>query len=132
MITIIIIPLFRIPTSFKRDLFVNFKSTEQMKLLKIFKEANEAQRKKFPYIVGIIAGLFFVTFYLSFNYCSVIYYSRWTFVECLFVGILLDFALYEGILNALICLLFILKNKKKCFITPYVYLFLFRNYRTCF
>ena len=132
IITIIMIPLFRIPSSYKRTLFLNFKSTEQMKLLKIFKDVKEVQRKKLPFIIGIISGVFVITFYFSFNYCSVIYYSRWKFVGCLFVGILFDFVLYEGALNGLICLLYFLKDKNKCFISPYVYLFIFRNYRACF
>ena len=132
IIIIIAIPLFRIPTILKRKLFLNFKSTQQMLLLKIFKQVKEVQRKKFPYIVGIMSGIFVIAFYFSFHYCSVLYYSRWLFAECFFVGILLDFALYEGVLNGLICLFYYLKNKKKCFITPYVYLFLFRNYRACF
>ena len=132
VLTIIMIPLFRVPTKFKRSLFFNFKSTQQMKLLKIFKEVKEIQGKKFRFIFAIIAVTFIITFYLSFNYCSVLYYSRWLFVECLFVGILLDLVLYEGVLNGLICLLYILKGKKKSFIPPYVYLFMFRNYRTCF
>ena len=113
-------------------LFLNFRSTQQMKLLKIFKDVKEVQKKKFPYIVSIMICLFIITFYFSFNYCSVLYYSRWTFVECLLVGVLLDFILYEGVLNGLICLLYFLKGKKKFFIAPYVYLFIFRNYRTCF
>jgi hypothetical protein len=132
MIILIILPLFRIPTSYKKSLFVNFKSTQQMKLLKIFKTVKEVQKKKFRFILAIIICTFIVTFYFSFNYCSVLYYSRWTFVECLLVGILLDFILYEGVLNGLICLLYFLKGKKKFFIAPYVYLFIFRNYRTCF
>ena len=132
IITIIIIPLFRVSTKFKRSLFLNFRSTQQMKLLKIFKDVKEAQQKKFKVIVAIISSGFVITFYLSFNYCSVLYYSRWLFVECLLVGILLDFVLYEGVLNLLICLLYILKGKKKVFIPPYVYLFMFRNYRACF
>ena len=130
--TLIIIPLFRIPTTYKRKLFANFRLTQQMKLLKIFKDVKEVQKKKFTYIVIIIICIFLITFYFTFNYCSVLYYSRWLFVECLLVGILLDFILYEGVLNGLICLLFFLKGKKKFFIAPYVYLFIFRNYRTCF
>ena len=132
VITLIMIPLFRIPTSFKTKLFSNFRSTEQMKLLKIFKEIKEIQRKKLPYIISIISVAFVITFYLSFNYCSVLYYSRWLFAECLFTGILFDFVIYEGLLNGMICLLYFLKSKNKIFITPYVYLFLFRNYRNCF
>ena len=132
MISLIMIPLFRIPTSYKKMLFFNFKSTQQIKLLKIFKTVKDAQKKKFSFIVAIIIFIFLATFYFSFNYCSVLYYSRWLFVECLFVGILLDFVLYEGVLNGLICLFYFLKGKKKIFIRPYVYLFLFRNYRTCF
>ena len=132
IIVIIIIPLFRIPTVYKKMLFLNFRSTQQMKLLKIFKTVKLVQKKKYPFIIAIISSIFIITFYLSFNYCSVLYYSRWLFVECVFLGILLDFVIYEGLLNALICLLYFSKGKKKCFINPYVYLFLYRNYRTCF
>ena len=132
IIVIIMIPLFRISTVYKKMLFLNFKSTQQMKLLKIFKTVKEVQKKKLPFIIAIAASIFLITFYLSFNYCSVLYYSRWLFVECIFLGILLDFILYEGLFNLLICLLYYAKGKKKCFINPYVYLFLFRNYRTCF
>ena len=131
-ITLIIIRLFRIPTSYKKTLFFNFRSTQQIKLLKIFKEVKEVQKKKFSYILAIIISTFFVTFYFTFSYCSVLYYSRWIFVECLLFGILLDFILYEGLLNGAICLFYYLKRNKKFFIAPYVYLFLFRNYRTCF
>ena len=67
-----------------------------MKLLKIFKDVKEVQRKKLPFIIGIISGVFVITFYFSFNYCSVIYYSRWKFVGCLFVGILFDFVLFPN------------------------------------
>ena len=132
IIVIIMIPLFRISTVYKKMLFLNFKSTQQMKLLKIFKTVKEVQKKKLPFIIAIAASIFLITFYLSFNYCSVLYYSRWLFVECIFLGILLDFILYEGLFNLLICLLYYAKGRKKCFISPYVYIFLFRNYRTCF
>ena len=109
MIILIMIPLFRIPTNTKKTLFSCFKSTQQIKLLKIFKDIKEVQKKKFNYILAIIICTFIVTLYLSFNYCSVLYYSRWLFVECLFVGILLDFVLYEGILNGAICLFYFLE-----------------------
>ena len=129
---IIMVPLFRIPSEFKRMLFVNFRSTQQMKLLKIFKIIKEIQKKKLVYIIVLLSCTFLVTFYLSFNYCSVLYYSRWLFVGCLLLGIVLDLVLYEGLFNFLICLLYFLKNKKKCFMKPYIYLLLFRNYRNCF
>ena len=132
IITLAIIPLFRIPTFYKKTLFSNFKSSQQIKLLKIFKIVKDVQKKKIIYIIPIITCTFIITFYFSFNYCSVLYYSRWLFVGCLFVGILLDFILYEGLLNGAICLLYFLKSKKKNFVKPYVYLFLFRNYRSCF
>jgi len=129
---IIMVPLFRIPTEYKKMLFLNFRSTQQMKLLKIFKTIKEIQKKKLRYIIALLSCTFIVTFYLSFNYCSVLYYSRWFFVGCLLIGILLDLVLYEGLFNFLICLLYVLKNKKKCFMKPYIYLLSFRNYRNCF
>ena len=126
------ITFFRISTVHKKTLFLDMKSSQQMKLLKTFKIVKETQKKKLRFIIGIMIATFIVTFYLSFNYCVVLYDSRWTFAGCFLVGVVFDCFLYEGVLNGAIVLLFYLKKKYKWFEMPYRYLFNMRNYRNCF
>ena len=90
LVLLILYAFFKIPSF----MFSNFKSSQQIKLIKVFKAIKDVQKKKFSYILAIVISTFVVTFYLSFNYCSVLYYSRWLFVECLFVGILMDFVFF--------------------------------------
>ena len=129
---LLFIPFFRISTKDKKMLFSNLRSTQQMQLLKAFKIVKEKEIKKIKYIIIIISVTFIITFYFSFNYCSVLYYSRWTFVGCFLVGVAFDCFLYEGIINGLIVLFYYLKKKYTFFKTPYKYLFNFRNFRNCF
>ena len=103
-----------------------------MKLEKIFKDAKHSQEKKTKYIIGLFIGIFIICFYLAFGFCSVLYYDRWMLVGTLFMGIALDLVLYEGVLNGLICLLYVMKGKNKKYIKSYVKVFSFRNYRMCF
>ena len=126
------IPFFRISTKDKKTLFLNLKSTQQMQLLKTFKEVKETQKRKLKFIIGIMVATFIITFYFNFNYCVVLYDSRWTFAGCFLVGVVFDCFLYEGVLNGAIVLLYYLKKKKKMFEKPYRYLFELRNYRNCF
>ena len=132
LVMLIFIPFFRISTKDKRTLFLNLRSTQQMKLLKEFKTVKDSQKEKLKYIIGIMVASFIVTFYFSFNYCVVLYDSRWTFVGCFLVGVVFDCFLYEGLLNGLIILSYYLKKKYQFFKTPYKYLFNFRNFRNCF
>ena len=129
---LVFIPFFRISTTDKRMLFLNLKSTQQMQLLKAFKTVKETQKKKLKYIIGIMVATFIITFYFSFNYCVVLYDSRWTFAGCFLVGVVFDCFLYEGLLNGLIILFYYLKKKYKFFEDLYRYLFNFRNFRNCF
>ena len=103
-----------------------------MQLLKTFKNVNETQKKKLRYIIGIMVATFIITFYFNFNYCAVLYDSRWTFAGCFLVGVVFDCFLYEGVLNGAIVLLYYLKKEKKIFNVPYRLLFNLRNYRNCF
>ena len=132
LVMLAFIPFFRISTNDKRALFFNLKTTQQMKLLKEFKEVKDKQKKKLKYIIAIMVTTFVITFYLSFNYCVVLFDSRWTFAGCFLIGIVFDCFLYEGLLNGTIILLYFLKKKYKFFNKPYIYLFNFRNYRNCF
>ena len=129
---LLFISFFRISTNDKRMLFLNLKSTQQMQLLKAFKTVKETQKKKLKYIIGIMVATFIITFYFSFNYCVVLYDSRWTFAGCFLVGVVFDCFLYEGLLNGLIILFYYLKKKYKFFEDLYRYLFNFRNFRNCF
>ena len=132
LIMLAFIPFFRISTMDKKTLFLNLKSTQQMQLLKTFKNVKETQKKKLKFIIAIMVATFILTFYFNFNYCVVLYDSRWTFAGCFLVGVVFDCFLYEGALNGAIVLLYYLKKKKKFFNTPYRYLFNLRNYRNCF
>ena len=132
LIMLAFIPFFRISTVDKKTLFLNLKSTQQMQLLKTFKNVKETQKKKLKFIIGIMVATFILTFYFNFNYCTVLYDSRWTFAGCFLVGVVFDCFLYEGALNGAIVLLYYLKKKKKIFNTPYRLLFNLRNYRNCF
>ena len=132
LVMLAFIPFFRISTNDKRALFFNLKTTQQMKLLKEFKEVKDKQKKKLKYIIAIMVTTFVITFYLSFNYCVVLFDSRWTFAGCFLIGIVFDCFLYEGLLNGTIILLYLLKKKYKFFNQLYIYLFNFRNYRNCF
>ena len=132
LVMLIFIPFFRISTKDRRMLFLNLRSTQQMQLLKSFKDVKEKQKKKLRYIIIIMSVTFVITFYFSFNYCVVLYDSRWTFVGCFLVGVVFDCFLYEGLLNGLIILSYYLKKKYQFFKTPYKYLFNFRNFRNCF
>ena len=132
LVMLALIPFYRISTKDKRTLFLNLKSTQQMQLLKTFKEVKDTQKNKMKYIIAIMVSTFIVTFYLSFNYCVVLYDSRWTFAGCFLVGVVFDCFLYEGLLNGVVILFYYLKKKNKIFDTPYKYLFNLRNYRNCF
>ena len=132
LVMLAFIPFFRISTVDKKTLFFNLKSTQQMQLLKTFKNVNETQKKKLRYIIGIMVATFIITFYFNFNYCAVLYDSRWTFAGCFLVGVVFDCFLYEGVLNGAIVLLYYLKKEKKIFNVPYRLLFNLRNYRNCF
>ena len=132
MVMLGLIPIYRISSNDKRMLFLNLKTTQQMRLLKAFKVVRDNQKRKLKFIIGIMSSFFIISFYFSFNYCSVMYDSRWTFAGCFLVSIVFDCFLYEGFLNGAIVLLFFLKKKNKFFNIPYRYLFDFRNYRNCF
>jgi hypothetical protein len=110
-------------------LFLNLKTTQQMKLLKAFKVVRDNQKRKLKFIIGIMSSFFIISFYFSFNYCSVLYNSKKTFILTFFIGILLDLVVYEGLINLLLSFVYCCKGVHlgKTFKT----LFLFRSYRNC-
>ena len=56
MVMLGLIPIYRISSNDKRMLFLNLKTTQQMRLLKAFKVVRDNQKRKLKFIIGIMSS----------------------------------------------------------------------------
>ena len=100
-----------------------------MKLIYEWKQMKKRQRRKLIFGIILFCIVFFISFYFSFNYCAVLYYSRKTFIMTFLTGILFDLVVYEGLMNLLLSMVYCCKGVHLG--KAFKKFFLFRSYRNC-
>ena len=124
-----IIWFFRVDTPTKILLLNTLRSSEQMKLIYEWKQMKKRQRRKLIFGLIVSGIIWFISFYFSFNYCSVMYLSRKTYILTFITGILMDLIVYEGLTNLFLSILY---SSKGAHVTPlFKKFFNIRSYRNC-
>ena len=124
-----IIWFFRVDTPTKILLLNTLRSSEQMKLIYEWKQMKKRQRRKLIFGLIISGIVWFISFYFSFNYCSVMYLSRKTYILTFITGILMDLIVYEGLTNLFLSILYSFKGVHVG--NAFKKYFNIRSYRNC-
>ena len=124
-----IIWFFRVDTPTKILLLKTLRSSEQMKLIYEWKQMKKRQRRKLIFGLIVSGIIWFISFYFSFNYCSVMYLSRKTYILTFITGILMDLIVYEGLTNLFLSILY--SSKGVHVGNAFKKYFNIRSYRNC-
>ena len=123
--------LFKVSENVKFRLFELVKSSSQMKLILEWKHMKKLGKRKLIGGMIVFICLFFLGFYFSFNYCSVLYKSRGIFVGTFIVSIICDLVFYETFLIGLLTWFYYKRQFDRKYNKHYYTLFAWKNFRCC-
>ena len=123
--------LFRVDPQIKIRLFHLLQTASQMKLILEWKHMKKLGKRKLIGGMIVFICLFFLGFYFSFNYCSVLYKSRGIFVGTFIVSIICDLVFYETFLIGLLTWFYYKRQFDRKYNKHYYTLFAWKNFRCC-
>ena len=123
--------LFRVDPQIKIRLFHLLQTASQMKLILEWKHMKKLGKRKLIGGMIVFICLFFLGFYFSFNYCSVLYKSRGIFVGTFIVSIICDLVFYETFLIGLLTWFYYKRQFDRKYNKHCYTLFAWKNFRCC-